>query len=271
MSAVAQKKKRFEGLSQFKGYPRQALVCLQASLKGQIATEAQSSYLKELNDNATTPYTSLILSLGQILENINSSNDLENHHALIRIQLDRPNEQALSLSEGLKSKSLTAHINSKSYLHSYYLWTMLSQIGHTGNFDHKIEYFGFGSTQHSINTETGILKEELSKWSSQKQLSTETTHRMLNISAEIQSLFTHIRQVDLSTDGVYLCLAFNFDKPNLSGARQMLNCCHQWPIELVCLSLNTSMRLECFLPIHSFSTDHPTISVIVRNNIHNID
>ena len=102
MSDDKPKKKRFEGLIQFKDGLRQTIVCLQASMEFRFASSLQSELIRKLDDNSNLMHHLLFAEQTQKIGQIDSVEQIQPHHLLTQIyQLQGDNlRQELSGSMG---------------------------------------------------------------------------------------------------------------------------------------------------------------------------
>lgn len=85
MSEDKPKKKRFEGLIQFKEALRQTIVCLQASMEDRFAHSLQSAWIRRLDENSELAYHLLFAMGREGVGTIDDASQLEAKHLVARI------------------------------------------------------------------------------------------------------------------------------------------------------------------------------------------
>lgn len=169
MSEERPKKKRYEGLIQFKDSLRQSIVCLQASMEDRFLHSLHSAWIRKL-DEEHAPLHHLIFAMGrQSIGEVNVAQDMTDHHLLARIC----QQQSADLcSEIIWAKGptpqLTAWLDPSDFTVSSLLFRMISlACDLSKSFDLKT-CMAWGGVLQSANWQSAEEAQQFLR-SSQKQ------------------------------------------------------------------------------------------------------
>jgi hypothetical protein len=207
MSDDKPKKKRFEGLIQFREALRQSLVCLQASLDQRFATALQSKLLHNLNENPDQAFHLLLSSQGAIGQ-VDELEQITDRHLLIRIY----QQQAEDLSSEITlSNSDPAQIRAwldptDSMVSSYFFRLASLACNNAIEFDLK-HCLAWGSTLKTRPVNSGAeIEAFLSEYGQKFGLSPERSRIMREFVQALSPLLSSLKQIHLMGDGAYVGL-----------------------------------------------------------------
>ncbi len=132
MSEVKPKKKRYEGLIQFKDALRQTIVCLQASMDTRFAHSLHSPWLKKLDeDHAPQHHLLFATDKGCISDGL-AAKDLDENHLLACIHQQQTADlrSEISWNKGLRTK-ISAWVDPGDMLISSVLFRLISMACNT--------------------------------------------------------------------------------------------------------------------------------------------
>lgn len=129
MSNDNNKKKRFEGLLQFREALRQSIVCLQASMGERFAHSIQSSLIRSLDeapDNAS--YFHLLFGMGdKHIGDVAVQKDMRDHHILARIYQQKETDLKDELSwSALQKAQVSAWLDPSDAQATSYFFRIIS-------------------------------------------------------------------------------------------------------------------------------------------------
>lgn len=201
------KKKRYEGLIQFKDALRQSVVCLQASLAGGFATKLQSNLVNALDEASESSHFLLFSSAGEVGE-VNDSDQISDHHILAFIRQKKPEEEKLEIvwHENPLAK-LSLWIDPKDHLAVGEFFRIVThlcrsqqrlQLDTCQNWGSVVDHYDFKDLDQA--------KLELAEWCERFQLSEERIRSLGRALEESEKFYSNIESFHLGSDGSNLSI-----------------------------------------------------------------
>jgi hypothetical protein len=207
MSDEKPKKKRFEGLIQFKEALRQTIVCLQASMEDRFASSLQSELVRRLDENTEQMHHLLFATSGSVGK-VDETQQMTEQHLLARIYQQQ--------SENLKTElictqpdpaHITVWLDPADPLVTSYLFRLISMACNSAEtFDLK-DCLAWGSVLRSQAIQDQAAAEDFVKnCSTQYGFSWDRTTIMLSFVQALSELLQSCESIHLVADGSYVGL-----------------------------------------------------------------
>lgn len=207
MSDEKPKKKRFEGLIQFKEALRQTIVCLQASMEDRFASSLQSELVRRLDEN-TEQMHHLLFATSGVVGKVDESQQMTEQHLLARIYQQQSEDLRTELT---CTQSDPAHITvwldpADPLVTSYFFRLISLACNGTDAFDLK-DCLAWGSVLRSQAIQDQQAAEDFVKnCSAQYGFSWDRTGIMLGFVQAISGLLQTCDSIHLVADGSYVGL-----------------------------------------------------------------
>jgi hypothetical protein len=207
MSDEKPKKKRFEGLIQFKEALRQTIVCLQASMEDRFASSLQSELVRRLDENTEQMHHLLFATSGAVGK-VDESQQMTEQHLLARIYQQQSDDLR---SELTCTQSDPAHITvwldpADPLITSYFFRLISLACNGPEAFDLK-DCLAWGSVLRSQAIPDPSAAEAFVKnCSVQYGFSWDRTEIMLGFVQALSDLLQTCDSIHLVADGSYVGL-----------------------------------------------------------------
>ena len=269
----APKKKRYEGLIQFKDFLRQNLVCLQAALQGSFATAVQCPLVARLDQLDLGCYH-LIVGFGRDHDLSAAVTATSDEQLLIQLhqKLDQPLSQ---LVEGLRETQVGVWIDSADLLAGQYFYNILANLMlQKGELDRRNQHsWGSVTTSFAVSDHQSMI-QAAQNWLHEKQIERPVADQIQLQIKSVWPLLKNPQSFALSSDGSYLSLTItgsfiaNHDDFNalLLQLKEIPSHCitlSSWGSDQIdfCIPIRFFQRLElkCLFAYHRFQ-QIPTIA-----------
>ncbi|MDQ3235519.1 MAG: hypothetical protein M3Q07_27225 [Pseudobdellovibrionaceae bacterium] len=207
MSEEKPKKKRFEGLIQFKEALRQTIVCLQASMEDRFASSLQSELVRRLDENTEQMHHLLFATSGAVGK-VDEKQQMTEQHLLARIYQQQSEDLRTELT---CTQSDPAHITvwldpADPLVTSYFFRLVSLACNGTVSFDLK-DCLAWGSVLRSQAIQDQQAAEAFVKnCSTQYGFSWDRTGIMLGFVQALAELLQSCDSIHLVADGSYVGL-----------------------------------------------------------------
>lgn len=240
MSEDKPKKKRFEGLIQFKEALRQTIVCLQASMEDRFASSLQSDLVRRLDENTEQMHHLLFATKGG-LGKVNDSQQMTDQHLLARIYQQQTEDLKTELN---CTQPDPAHISvwldpADPLITSYFFRLVSLACNGQDSFNLK-DCLSWGSVLRSESiTDENAAEAFVKSCSEQYGFSWDRTGIMLGFVTALSGLLQSCAGVHLVADGSYIGLMIE-GKPkaslpqNLAASMQKLASCDAHTLAINC-------------------------------------
>ncbi len=221
MSEDKPKKKRFEGLIQFKEALRQTIVCLQASMEDRFASSLQSELVRRLDENPDHTHHLLFSSSGCIAK-VDEVRQMTDQHLLARIYQQQSEDLRSELKYSTKDAAhITLWLDPADPLITSYFFRLVSlACSGKDNFDLK-DCLSWGSIIQSQATQTAEAVEDFVKnCSKQYGFSWDRTAIMLSFVQRLCGFLQSYESIHLVGDGSYIGLLIE-GKPKTDVAQNL--------------------------------------------------
>ncbi len=203
------KKKRFEGLIQFKDALRQTVVCLQAAMESRFLTSVQSALIKQLDEQAQgSAHHLLFVTRKGDVPKVESLTDISPKHLLARIKQVPEGD----IRDELKWQEepmphATIYLDASDQLVSQFFFQMISvACQETDSFDLSQCLTWGGALCRQNLQQKAEASQCLENWQQEYRLSADRTlimNRFVEASAPLLGSFLN---VTLMSDGSYIGL-----------------------------------------------------------------
>ena len=246
------KKKRYEGLIQFKDFLRQNLVCLQAAMQSSFATAVQSPLVATLDATHTDCH--------HLLLGLKAHNDLskvtkltKSDYLLMRIvQLQ---EQLFSpISWKLGDNHIGVWIDASDSLANQYLFNLLNNLVlDKGRLDRRTHHhWGSVSKQYTVSTKEDAVKNMM-HCLGHKQVETSVLDQLENAIYGLWPKLEKPETISISSDGQYISLTVNgrlfTDRKQFNESLDQLR---NIPSHCISASSSTFDQVDICIPIRFF-------------------
>ncbi|HET9237542.1 MAG TPA: hypothetical protein VFO10_09845 [Oligoflexus sp.] len=207
MSDEKPKKKRFEGLIQFKEALRQTIVCLQASMEDRFASSLQSELVRRLDENTEQMHHLLFATAGAVGK-IDDSKQMTDQHLLARIYQQQTEDLKTELNCTQPDPAhITVWLDPADPLITSYLFRLISlACSASESFDLK-DCLAWGSVLRSQAISDQAAAEAFVKNCSQQYgFSWDRSEIMLGFVQALGSLLQTCDSIHLVADGSYVGL-----------------------------------------------------------------
>lgn len=207
MSEDKPKKKRFEGLIQFKEALRQTIVCLQASMEDRFASSLQSDLVRQLDEN-TDQMHHLLFSTQGCVGQVSASQQLTEQHLLARIYQQQTEDLRSELHCPQKDPAhITLWLDPADPLVTNYFFRLVSlACNGRETFDLK-DCLAWGSVLNSLAIQNLEAAEVFVKnCSAQYGFSWDRSGIMLGFVQALGPLLQSCDSIHLVADGSYIGL-----------------------------------------------------------------
>jgi hypothetical protein len=206
MSEEKPKKKRFEGLIQFKDALRQIVVCLQASMETRFMTAVQSELVKKLDESTPGSHHLLFAMGNEPASPIGSEEQLEQRHLLAHITQTQ-GEDIRGEIRWTESKHIKASIwidSSDILMANYFFWlvSVACQPGKTFQLQQCLNWGGAISSQNVSNPKE--IEACLNYWQKHFHLSYARSQAMSHFLQKASPLLRSVDQMSILSDGTFV-------------------------------------------------------------------
>ncbi len=256
MSDEKPKKKRFEGLIQFKEALRQTIVCLQASMEDRFASSLQSELVRRLDENTEQMHHLLFATSGAVGK-VDDSEHMTEQHLLARIYQQQSEDLRTELTCTQPDPAhITVWLDPADPLVTSYFFRLISlACNGTDSFDLK-DCLAWGSVLRSQAIQDQQAAEAFVKnCSNQYGFSWDRTEIMLGFVQALAGLLQTCDSIHLVADGSYVGLLVEGKTKaclpqNLQMTMNKLASCDAHTIAINCASdPNASTQFAMLMPI----------------------
>ncbi len=208
MSDEKPKKKRFEGLIQFKEALRQIVVCLQASMESRFMTAIQSELVKKLDESTSGSHHLLFAMGSESAKPIESETQLEPRHLLTQITQTQGEDvrSEIKWSQSHMTKA-SVWIDSSDILMANFFFWLISVACRPNKTFHLQDCVNWGGAVFSKTiTRANDIDVCLQDWQQRFQLSYARQVLMNDFTKASVELLKESTQLSLLSDGSFVGL-----------------------------------------------------------------
>ncbi len=227
MSEDKPKKKRFEGLIQFKEALRQTIVCLQASMEDRFASSLQSDLVRQLDENPDQMHHLLFSTQGCVGQ-VDESKQLTEQHLLARIYQQQTEDLRTELHCPQKDPAhFTLWLDPADPLVTNYFFRLVSlACNGAKTFDLK-DCLAWGSVLRSLAIQNlGTAEDFVKNCSTEYGFSWDRCNIMLGFVQALEPLLQSCESIHLVADGSYIGLLIE-GKPKAALPQNLQNTMEQ--------------------------------------------
>ncbi len=244
------KKKRFEGLIQFKDSLRLTLVCLQASLREKFATSLQSPLVAHLDSEHDTK-NHLLFSKNNAVGHIKMLDDLNDQHILCRIYQVKGIDLSTEIFwQSTPPASLSIWIDPRDSLSTSYVYSIISYLCEK---DLPLDISSchcWGSYKIAAYHKSQSASQAwLTQWKDELGLDEERVRLYARILRMGWKQFSNVTSIIITSDGTYISLTIEGKLKQCQNMQGFIIPLCQLPVHIVTVNYDTTDQIDFCIPI----------------------
>lgn len=246
------KKKRFEGLIQFKDFLRQTVVCLQASLAEKFATSVQSAFIKHLDEQSEGVYF-LLLSSSEEVGQVSTEDEISPHHILSRFYQKQGGNVSQDIAWHKQDHTkISVWLDPTDQLAAHSFYRIALQVCSSQQHLNLLECQNWGSLVHTHRfVDRKAMESWLKQWHAHYQINNERMKMLGQSLTQSLGFFDQTEAVHLTSDGTYVSLIIDGEltQKHKSKLDRFVGKLKNLPIHSLILNLGETDQIALCLPI----------------------